>query len=92
MGQIYERMRFKGKSLPNRKSQVLPTAYTTKSPDPALKGMWNGNCNITSCQKPGATWWNIYRRRYYCARCAFEINYNPNEIVCVPGDGTELKG
>jgi len=39
-----------------------------------LKGKFNGNCNITSCQKPGATWWNKSTRKYYCESCALELN------------------
>lgn len=40
----------------------------------ALKGKKDGNCNVTACQKPGATWWNASTRAYYCPHCAAEIN------------------
>jgi hypothetical protein len=40
----------------------------------ALKGKRGGNCNVTDCQKPGATWWNTSTRAYYCQHCAMEIN------------------
>lgn len=39
-----------------------------------LKGQRDGNCNVTACQKPGATWWNTSTRAYYCPHCASEIN------------------
>ncbi len=39
-----------------------------------LKGLLNGNCNRTACQKPGATWYNKSTRAYYCEECAHEIN------------------
>ena len=92
MGKIYDRMRFKGRSLPAghqtfHKPQVIQ--YGKNTPDPSKKGVWQGNCNITSCQKPGAVWWNIYMRKYYCTDCATKINYRPDEIICVPGTGNE---
>jgi len=43
-------------------------------PDPDLKGVFNGNCNRTDCQKPGATWYNHSTQRYYCPHCADMIN------------------
>lgn len=39
-----------------------------------FKGVKDGNCNVTACQKPGASWWNTSTRRYYCGHCAREIN------------------
>lgn len=42
--------------------------------DPALKGVFNGNCNREACQLPGATWYNLSTRAYYCGKCATEIN------------------
>lgn len=39
-----------------------------------LKGIKNGNCNRTSCQKPGAVYYNHSTRLYYCKTCADEIN------------------
>lgn len=42
--------------------------------DPSLKGIFNGNCNRSMCQKPGATWFNHSTRAYYCHSCAYIIN------------------
>ncbi len=41
----------------------------------ALKGKFNGNCNRTACQAPGATWYNIATQAYYCGPCASLINW-----------------
>jgi hypothetical protein len=42
------------------------------------KGLYNGSCNRTACQKSGATWYNHCTRAYYCKPCAHEINrWNP---------------
>lgn len=39
------------------------------------KGVFNGKCNITSCQKPNsATWYNHSTRKYYCHSCANRLN------------------
>jgi len=39
------------------------------------KGVLNGKCNITSCQKPNsATWYNHSTRKYYCPSCARRLN------------------
>lgn len=39
-----------------------------------LKGKFQGNCNRTACQAPGATWYNHSTRLYYCEICAGMIN------------------
>ncbi|MDO8414843.1 MAG: hypothetical protein Q7S87_01380 [Agitococcus sp.] len=62
--------RWTGKS--NVPSIINDKAATTRST--VLKGKQDGNCNVTACQKPGATWWNTSTRAYYCANCASEIN------------------
>ena len=39
------------------------------------KGQYfNGSCNVTACQKPGAQYWNTSTRAFYCAKCAKQIN------------------
>lgn len=54
----------KGRSAPV--SMGRPT-----TPDPALKGKYNGNCNREACQGPGATWVNLWRpNEFYCRGCA----------------------
>ena len=39
------------------------------------KGLKNGSCNVTACQKPGATFFNKSTKKYYCCDCAREINW-----------------
>jgi hypothetical protein len=39
-----------------------------------MKGEYQGNCNRTACQKPGAVWYNHSTRAYYCTACAHLIN------------------
>lgn len=40
-----------------------------------MKGDYNQECNITSCQKPNsATWYNHSTRKYYCESCAERLN------------------
>jgi|VirMetMinimDraft_7_1064189.scaffolds.fasta_scaffold00089_28 hypothetical protein len=46
----------------------------------STKGVFDGNCNRTDCQKPikGNNWWNSSTRAYYCEACAeghHGINY-----------------
>ncbi|AGN30154.1 hypothetical protein VPFG_00152 [Vibrio phage nt-1] len=37
------------------------------------KGKKGGDCNVTQCQKPGASSYNVAMRAYYCECCAQEI-------------------
>lgn len=39
-----------------------------------LKGVFEGNCNRTACQKPDAIWFNHGTHLYYCRLCALKIN------------------
>lgn len=59
--------------------RVVPGA-----PDPALKGVYGGNCNVTACQLPGAKWWNWGSRAFYCHSCAHDINKFPvdGRVLC----------
>ena len=41
----------------------------------AIKGVHGGNCNMTSCQKPPAMYYNKSTTMYYCKACADEINW-----------------
>ena len=46
-----------------------------------LKGVLNGNCNRTVCQKPGAVYYNHSTEKYYCSECADKINkMNPESF------------
>lgn len=60
----------------------------------ALKGKQNGNCNVTACQRPGATWWNTSTRAYYCANCASEINrwskHDEGFSICYPSEAAAI--
>ena len=58
-------------------------------PDPALKGKKDGNCNVTACQQPGATWYNKSTQKYYCTKCADQIN-SCNMLESVKMYGTAL--
>ena len=37
------------------------------------KGKKGGDCNVTQCQKPGASSYNPAMRAYYCRSCAIKI-------------------
>lgn len=37
------------------------------------KGKKGGDCNVTQCQKPGASSYNTAMRAYYCEDCAQDI-------------------
>lgn len=40
-----------------------------------MKGEYNQECNITSCQKPNsAVWFNHSTRKFYCESCAERLN------------------
>jgi len=41
------------------------------------KGIKGGNCNRTACQKPGAVWFHLDTRKYYCKACADMLNNDP---------------
>jgi hypothetical protein len=59
-----------------------------------LKGTRDGNCNVTACQKPKATWWNTSTRAYYCAYCAGEINrwskHDEGYEICYPSEAAAI--
>lgn len=45
------------------------------SPEPNMKGVMGGNCNITACQAAEAEYYNKATKKYYCENCAEEINW-----------------
>lgn len=59
-----------------------------------LKGQRDGNCNVTACQKSGATWWNTSTRAYYCAHCASEINrwakHDEGFVICYTSEAAAI--
>lgn len=42
----------------------------------ANKGLLNGSCNREACQAPGANFFNYGTERYYCRRCADDLNFH----------------
>lgn len=72
-------MKANRRTSPTQKRRLSPTLAALVSPevqkpDPKLKGKYNGNCNRTACQKPGATWFNLNTSAFYCASCGMDIN------------------
>jgi len=57
------------------------------------KGKWNGSCNRSACQRPGATWFNTSTRAYYCEPCARDISRFAKRAdgfhICFPTTGDE---
>lgn len=41
------------------------------------KGKLNGSCNRSACQKPGAEWYHMDTKKYYCKSCADMLNNDP---------------
>jgi hypothetical protein len=58
---------------PNKR--IVVPIRKEEPPDPNLKGLEGGNCNRTACQKPNAIWYNHSTCKYYCPKCARELNY-----------------
>jgi len=56
----------------------------------ADKGLKNGSCNITACQKPNAIYFNKSTMAYYCEPCAKEINWPGGRADCINLYGTPL--
>ena len=63
---ITERRKFR-----ERTPQPKDWGRTKLNPDKGLKG---GSCNMTACQGPGANWYNYSTQKYYCRRCAEDLN------------------
>lgn len=56
----------------------------------ADKGLKNGSCNVTACQKTGAIYLNKSTRAYYCKSCADLINWPGGRADCMKLYGTPL--
>lgn len=87
MGSVSDRFRVKQMTgrLPKANSSIAFNRLTANAPHhqaaeraeaegEALKGTYLGNCNLTACQRPGATWWNFGSRSWYCRSCALMLN------------------
>jgi hypothetical protein len=59
------------------------------------KGKIHGSCNVTACQRPGATWFNTSTRAYYCEPCARDITDFTKRAdgfhICFPTSGDPTK-
>ena len=55
-----------------------------------FKGLKGGNCNVTACQKPDATYYNKSTQAYYCGECATEINWPGGRADTMKLFGCEL--
>lgn len=63
---IRERRKFR-----ERNPQPLDWGKSELKPDKGLKG---GSCNRTACQAPKAVYFNFSTEKYYCRRCAEDLN------------------
>jgi len=63
-----------GGSMSSRIKKAAQELSKDETPDPSLKGKYEGNCNRTVCQKPGAVWYNHSTREHYCSSCASTLN------------------
>jgi hypothetical protein len=77
----------------NNIGEIINTSVAEKK-KAELKGKRDGNCNVTVCQKPGATWWNTSTRAYYCPHCASEINrwsrHDEGYEICFPSESMAI--
>jgi len=58
--------------------------------DAELKGVKGGNCNVSACQQPSATYYNKSTMKYYCKSCAAKINWPGGRADCMKLYGTPL--
>ena len=63
-----------GSSMSSMIRKAVQELSEDETPDPALKGVYERNCNRTACQKPGAVWYNHSTREHYCPSCASTLN------------------
>lgn len=56
------------------KTKPAPKRQGTDSSLHPQKGLFNGRCNITACQGPGAVFYNTGTDAYYCPECAADIH------------------
>jgi hypothetical protein len=70
---------FKHGRLTTGRTLTRACARQPEAPKSLVKGVLNGLCNRTSCQEPGADWYNHATQTHYCGRCAAIINYHNHE-------------
>lgn len=66
------------------KSEAIKKVYDddfarvhTRTADEPDKGDYNGSCNVTACQRPGAIYLHRANGKHYCRKCATRINSDP---------------
>lgn len=69
---------------------------TTNSNQPVMvikpdKGKENGSCNREACQQPGATFFNVVTRAYYCLTCTRRIMSYPGGDDLFPDFKTTIE-
>lgn len=78
------------------KSTIIePPAWVLENRDPTRaegKGVKGGLCNMRSCLKPGAYWYNQGSHAYYCEETACELNRvnRANWRANFPDQGPEM--
>ncbi|AAQ64176.1 hypothetical protein KVP40.0105 [Vibrio phage KVP40] len=68
MDRIHERERIDRLGTRERHEAMIDLAKRNER-----KGKKGGDCNVTQCQKPGASSYNTAMRAYYCESCAHDI-------------------
>lgn len=61
------------KSLKGHKENKQPVVLNNGNKSD--KGLKNDSCNITTCQKSGAVYFDKFIRAYYCENCVHQINW-----------------
>ncbi len=62
---------------PGKSTSISPPAWVLENRDPTRaegKGVKGGLCNMRSCLKPGAFWYNQGSHAYYCEETAHMLN------------------
>ncbi len=74
MGTIHKRFKDKARRAAGFIDHARETRDDVVAALAALKGTYQGNCNRTACQSPGAVWWNRGSYSWYCRECALMLN------------------
>jgi hypothetical protein len=60
-------------ALAKLRRKAVETVQTVQADKPD-KGKKDGSCNRGACQRPGAVFFNLSTRAYYCPKCAHDID------------------
>lgn len=80
MGSYTQGLFKKGRTKPSVAKKGKRPGWDPRHLDQPLKkdkGEYDGSCNRQACQDPGATWYNHGTQKYYCWRCARDLNTDP---------------